>query len=254
MLPHQAASALVSGEANTFAGDAVAKLIESHRSYAHAIAAEVAKKLPPEVDSKDVRAAAELGLVEAANSFDPNRGVQFKSFSYHRIKGAIYDALRTNGWFPKVQYQQMRFEMAANEYLKDVTSGVQEPASAEAKLQYLKTLTANVLSCYMLSLEAMPQEPEDHGHPTAEESAMTEELRRKVRISLGQLPELNRRILQYCYFNDLTLEQVGQKLGLSKSWVCRLHAKSLDKLREQLNRNSRDSSNARRTTFSAKTR
>src|SRR3954454_12320535 len=136
MFPRQAAIPLVSAEANPSVPDFVAKLIDSHRSYAHAIAAEVAKKLPPEVDSKDVRAAAELGLVEAANSFDPNRGVQFKSFSYHRIKGAIYDALRTNGWFPKVQYQQMRFEMAANEYLNDVASRIQERESAEAKLQY----------------------------------------------------------------------------------------------------------------------
>jgi RNA polymerase sigma factor for flagellar operon FliA len=254
MLPHQAASLLVCGEANTFSGDAVAKLIDSHLSYAHAIAAEVAKKLPSEVDSKDVRAAAELGLVEAANSFDPNRGVKFNNYSYHRIKGAIYDALRTIGWFPKVQYQQMRLDMAANEALKDVSPNMQGPASAESKLQSFKTLSANVLNCYMLSLEAMPQEPEDHSHATAEESAMVDELRRKVRTSLYQLPELNRRILEYCYFYDLTLEEVGHKLGLSKSWVCRLHARSLENLREQLNRNSRDTSNARRTTFSARTR
>jgi RNA polymerase sigma factor for flagellar operon FliA len=254
MFPRQAAIPLVSAEANPSVPDFVAKLIDSHRSYAHAIAAEVAKKLPPEVENKDVRAAAELGLVEAANSFDPSRGVQFKTFSYHRIKGAIYDALRTNGWFPKVHFQKLRFEMAANEYLKDASSETQEPASPEAKLQYLKNLTANVVSCYMLSLDAMPQEPEDHGHPTAEEAAIVDEQRRKVRFSLGKLPQLNRTILEYCYFHDLTLEEVGRRLGLSKSWVCRLHAKSLDMLREQLTLPSPNSLDARRTTFSAKAR
>jgi RNA polymerase sigma factor (sigma-70 family) len=51
---------------------------------------------------------------------------------------------------------------------------------------------------------------------------------------LSQLPETNRQILEHCYFQGLTLEQIGRKLGLSKSWVCRLHAKSLEMLRKKL--------------------
>jgi DNA-directed RNA polymerase specialized sigma subunit len=37
------------------------------------------------------------------------------------------------------------------------------------------------------------------------------------------------------YFDDLTLGEIGQKLCLSKSWVCRLHAKSLELVRKRLN-------------------
>ena len=81
------------------------------------------RKLPPDLEKKDIQGWAELGLVEAANSFDPTRGVQFKTFAYYRIRGAIYDGLRKMGWYPKGQYRQMRFEMAANEYLKDVSAG-----------------------------------------------------------------------------------------------------------------------------------
>ena len=212
----------------------VSKLIETSLSYSHAIAAEVMRKLPPDLEKKDIQGWAELGLVEAANSFDPTRGVQFKTFAYYRIRGAIYDGLRKMGWYPKGQYRQMRFEMAANEYLKDVSAGSSGSASPESQLMNLKDLTANLATCYMLSLDAMPQEPVDQSLVSAEESVVLSEQSRNLRRSLSQLPETNRQILEHCYFQGLTLEQIGRKLGLSKSWVCRLHAKSLEMLRKKL--------------------
>src|ERR1700733_12128212 len=130
----------------------IARLTEVNLSYAHAIAAEVSRKLPPLLERKDVQGWAALGLVEAANSFDPNRGVQFKTFAYYRIKGAIYDGLRKMGWYSKGLYHQLRFQMHANEYMQDVSSEAQRAASPEAQLQDLKNTTANLTSCYMLSL------------------------------------------------------------------------------------------------------
>ncbi|HKS72888.1 MAG TPA: sigma-70 family RNA polymerase sigma factor [Terriglobales bacterium] len=213
----------------------VTRLTEANLPYAHAIAAEVSRKLPLVLERKDIQGWAELGLVEAAKSFDPTRGIQFKTFAYYRIKGAIYDGLRKMGWYPKGQYQKLRFEMAANEYLQDVSTHALPPTSAENQLQDLKDVTANVMSCYMLSLEAMPQEPVDTKQVSAEETMVRNQQRSKVRLSLAQLPERNRRVLELFYFEDLTLEEIGKKLGLSKSWVCRLHAKSLELLRKQLN-------------------
>ncbi len=236
MFPRNAARQQESGErpkAMSAESD-VARLIEATLPYAHAIAAEVIRKLPLDLERKDIRGWAELGLVEAANSFDPTRGVQFKTFAYYRIKGAIYDGLRKMGWYPKGQYQQMRFEMAANEYMKDVSAETAHAASPEAQLQDLKDVTANVISCYMLSLESVPQEPEDRNQISAEEVVVRNQQSKNVRMSLARLPERNRRVLEHFYFEGLSLEEIGRKLGLSKSWVCRLHAKSLELLRKQL--------------------
>ena len=211
-------------------------LIETHISYAHAISGEVMRKLPPDLERKDIQGWAELGLVEAANSFDRARGVQFKTFAYYRIKGAIYDGLRKMGWYPKAQYRQMRLEMSANEYLKDLSGHALPAGSPEEQLEDLKHLTANLMSCYMLSLEAMPQEPADERQISAEDAAVRAQQRKHLRKSLTELPETNRRILEHCYFEGLTLEEIGRKLGLSKSWVCRLHAKSVEMLRQSLER------------------
>lgn len=224
--------------------------IDSHLSYAQAIAAEVLRKLPPEVDRKDIQGWAKLGLVEAASSFDQTRGVQFKTFAYYRIKGAIYDGLRKMGWYPKGYYQHMRFEMNANEYLKDLSANRLPSGSAATQLQDLKDLTATVLSCYMLSLEVLPSEPLDVSKEGVEEAVIRRQERDHVRRALVKLPERNQKLLRYCYFDGLTFEEIGQRLKLSKSWVCRLHSKSLDMLRDQLEKDSRVQP-AQPATFSA---
>lgn len=233
-LPNLAGSNLEDSEPAPPRAD-IARLIESHISYAHAIASEVIRKLPPDLEKKDIQGWAELGLVEAANAFDRTRGVQFKTFAYYRIKGAVYDGLRKTGWYPKGQYQQMRFEMAANEYMKDASGNPPPTSTPDAQLRDLKDFTANIVTCYMLSLDAMPQEPIDEAQVSAEETAVRNQEKKHVRSSLAQLPEMNRRVLEHCYFEGLTLEETGRKLGYSKSWVCRLHAKSLELLRKQLN-------------------
>lgn len=222
-----------------YEGAEVSSLIESNLSYANAIAAEALRKLPSEVDRKDVQGWAKLGLVEAANSFDRTRGVQFKTFAYYRIKGAIYDGLRKMGWYPKSQYHQMRFEMSANEYFKDHSNDTPIVSSTEEQLQDLKNLTANLLSCYMLSLEVLPNEPADRPEFSIEDAIIRAQQSKNLRRSLSQLPERNRHVLEACYFEGLTFEQIGQRLGLSKSWVCRLHAKSLEMLREQMEKDSK---------------
>jgi RNA polymerase sigma factor FliA len=206
------------------------RLIEAYRSYSHAISAEILKKLPSSVDRDDVIGAAELGLVEAAQKFDPSRGVLFKTFAYYRIRGAIYDALRKMGWLKGEP--RLRFEARANEYMKDYTeAGNGEQATPSEAAGELQQLTSAVLTSYMLSLDASNDEIADATATSAEDAMIQRETQRHLAEALSQLPENNRRLIEEYYFRDATLEEIGCRLGLSKSWVCRLHAKSLEMLR-----------------------
>src|SRR5215471_5759360 len=118
----------------------VDQLIHAYRSYAHAIASDMLVKLPPHIDRGDIVGAAELGLVEAARAFDPTRGVLFKTFAFYRIRGAVYDCLRKMAWFSKAQYQQYRFERAANEYLADYSSAQVPQGTVEEESDELKNI------------------------------------------------------------------------------------------------------------------
>jgi RNA polymerase sigma factor FliA len=206
------------------------RLIEAYRSYSHAISAEVLKKLPSSVDRDDIIGAAELGLVEAPQNFDPSRGILFKTFAYYRIWGAIYDALRKMGWLKGEA--RMRFEAGANEYLKDYAeAGAGVPASPSAAYGDLQRLTLAVLTSYMLSFNGSNWEIADPNTVSAKDALVQREAQQQLKDALSQLPENNRRLIEEYYFHDATLEEIGGRLGLSKSWVCRLHAKSLDMLR-----------------------
>jgi RNA polymerase sigma factor for flagellar operon FliA len=214
----------------------VDQLINAYRSYAHAIASEMLRKLPPHIEKGDILGAAELGLVEAARAFDPSRGVLFKTFAFYRIRGAIYDSLRKMAWFSKGQYQQYRFERAANEYLADYSSTAAPQGTAEEDYEDLKSIAGSVVSCYMLSLDQFPQEIATGDGARVEDECEKIEQQELLRQCLAELPERNRQVIEFYYLQDLNMDEIGEKLGLSKSWVCRIHSKSLEMLRNALQR------------------
>lgn len=70
------------------------KLVEAHLALAGMIARRLRLRLPPCVDVDDLESDAYLGLLKAARTFDPDRGVLFRTFAAPRIRGAILDGLR----------------------------------------------------------------------------------------------------------------------------------------------------------------
>jgi RNA polymerase sigma factor for flagellar operon FliA len=232
------------------------RLIESHQGYAHAIAAEVLRKMPREIDRNELQASAELGLVEAAHAFDASRGVQFKTFAYYRIRGAVYDGLRKMGWFSKSHYQEMKFQAAANEYMLDHTaaSGNSPQATAEQQWNELNTMTATVVNCYILSLDNMKQEWADTVSVPADEKLQRDQHASQMQRALRKLPEKNRQVIEAYYFQDKNLEQIGQELNLSKSWLSRLHAKSLEMLKDLMASEPEQGAARERATFERQVR
>jgi len=95
-------------------------------------------------------------------------------------------------------------------------------------------LAASVVNCYFLSLTSMTAELPETGAKSAEERYIDAEMCNKLRAALTKLPKKNREVLEAYYFRDETLEKIGERLGLSKSWLSRLHAKSLEMLRAAL--------------------
>lgn len=207
------------------------RLVESHRTYAHAIAGEILRKLPSHVEKDDIRAAAELGLTEAANSFDGRPGVQFKTFAYYRIRGAVYDAIRKATWFSRDQYKELVAEAAVNNYMTDESAVAQAPVSDLAELE---RHVGSVVACYMLSLDSNEVEAPASKAESAEEQVLQKEWHSRLHGALAKLPEKHRTLLRAYYFEDRNLEEIGTSLGLSKSWVCRLHAKGIEMLRQHL--------------------
>lgn len=208
-------------------------LVEDHRSYAQALAAQILRGLPGRVDRLEINAAAELGLVEAASSYDARRGVQFKTFAYYRIRGAVYDCLRKMNWVTGAARRQLVADRGTNDYLRDYTEAATPATDAAGAGRELERITGSVVCTYLLSLESLKLEIPATAE-TAEEKIRGDQERQGLAAALAALPPNNRQVMEEYYFHDLSLEQIGAKLNLSKSWVCRIHAKSLEMLREKL--------------------
>lgn len=211
----------------------IQNLVEVHRSYAQALAAQILRGLPSRVDRSEVNSAAELGLVEAASCYDSRRGVQFKTFAYYRIRGAVYDCLRKMNWATGAARRQLVADRGTNDYLRDYTEASMPATDAAAAGRELERITGSVVCSYLLSLESLKQEI-PATQETAEQKMQGDQERQGLSSALAELPPNNRQVMEEYYFRDLSLEQIGEKLNLSKSWVCRIHAKSLEMLREKL--------------------
>jgi RNA polymerase sigma factor for flagellar operon FliA len=211
------------------------QLIEQYTPFVRGIAAKIKKGLAKSIEFDDLIAYGMTGLLEAAERYDPKMGANFMTFSYYRIRGAIYDGLRGMGWVSRTEYQKIRFEERATAYLENMSSrevvGGGDNKSAEDNLEDLAQQVSQLVTIYVTSLEAMDDlQVEDKARAPVDERYNDTQMRAHVREAIARLPDADREIVQMYYFKELSLQEVGNQLGLSKSWTSRRHAQAIDKL------------------------
>jgi RNA polymerase sigma factor for flagellar operon FliA len=212
------------------------ELTEQYQPYVRSIAGKIKKTLSKDIEFDDLVSYGMLGLFEAADRYDAKFGANFMTFAYYRIRGAIYDGLRGMGWVSRTEYQRYRFEMQANSFLtsvNDATIATPSPVkkSPEDEINELADVVSGLVTIYVTALDAMEgfQIKDDRG-PSVEESLEILQARKLVAEAVGKLPEQEKTLLQLYYYKEMSLEDVGKQLGLSKSWTSRLHTRAIEKL------------------------
>ncbi|MBI3541230.1 MAG: sigma-70 family RNA polymerase sigma factor [Deltaproteobacteria bacterium] len=214
-------------------------IVEQYMPYASSIASRVMQTLSSSVDFDDVMCNARLGLLEAANKFDTTLNVDFKTFAYYRIKGAIYDGLRKTGWIPRSLYARIKFEQATNEYLQQMAEKTGPTARVvENELSEIYETVNSLASIYVVSVEAAEEggmEIEDKKNKDIEQSAQFQQIKQYMKEAIESLPDKERKLVKMYYFQNKTLEEAGTDLSLSKSWTSRLHTRALEILFKKIN-------------------
>lgn len=204
----------------------------------------IARKLHeqmPGTDFDDLLGFGMQGLVEAAQRYDRGHGTVFSTFAYYRVRGAMFDGVRQMGWLPRAEYARLRFEEKAAAYLE--TLQAQEAAAREQgggaqravedEVRELAQTLQGVATIFVALFGRLAEHIIDD-QPGAQEELERGQLQQRVKRALAALPDKERSLIELYYFEDQTLEQVGQQLGLSKSWTSRLHARAVALLRERL--------------------
>jgi RNA polymerase sigma factor for flagellar operon FliA len=215
-------------------------LIEQHRSYARALAHKVRRTLPPSVELSDLVAYGEVGLVEAAERFDPRRGVAFSTFAHYRIKGAIYDGLREMGYFSRQGGARVRWaanagdvvQSALDDEVHDAPGGAS--SSVDDEIAAAESLIDALIPVYLLSLgsDAVPEIVDQHAL-TSEQI----EQRELARLALDALRELSgdeQELINALYFKHVSMTELAARQGITKSWISRLHTRAIKHLRDIL--------------------
>jgi len=211
-------------------------LIEECQGLVRHLVQQVRTRTPAWVETDDLISYGQLGLVQAAHDFDPARGVKFSTFAFYRIRGAIFDGVNKLMWFRKTRDPEVKFNQMADSVIQSSMKeapardlGSRDDLAREASWF---TQVANSLAVvYLAAADA------DHSTDVVDESAaapwsemVERETSLKLRQAMESLPADAAALVRAVYYEDRTLQEAADRLGISKSWASRVHAKALEQL------------------------
>jgi len=187
------------------------------------LAWKIYQKLPANVDMEDLIAYGQLGLAEAAASFDAARGFAFTTFAYYRIRGAILDGLSQLSWFDPGDYHGSRYRQPhpSGDAAEDDDDLFEPPRETESRRR-------------MVSLSGTNRDFEDRREVLPETALALQEMCQRLRTLVADMPGDEGKLLRAAYLDDIPLTVAADRLGISKSWASRLHERALKQLGRSL--------------------
>jgi RNA polymerase sigma factor for flagellar operon FliA len=223
------------------------QILLEHLPQVQYIARRIHDRLPPQVLLEDLVHAGIIGLIDAVKKYDPSKNVQLKHYAEFRIRGAILDSLRQIDWSPRaLRRQARRLEQAILSCKAKLGRDPTEPeiaAELQVSLEALQQLLGDLRGLDIGSLQAdMGDGVEDEGiqHRTDREEdnpyhqALRSEMNGLLESAIGELPDRERQVLALYHFEELTMKEVGEVLGIGESRVSQIHTAALLRLRVRM--------------------
>ncbi|WP_274651521.1 FliA/WhiG family RNA polymerase sigma factor [Paenibacillus humicola] len=239
-------------------GDLEAKkrLIEHYITLVDYVSSRMAIGLPKNVSKDDLASNGVMGLIDAIEKFDYRRGLQFETYASWRIRGAIIDGLRQGDWVPRsVREKAKRIEEAyqvlEQKYLRSVTDAEMSDY-LQVSLKDFQHMMQDIAVTTVCSLEDPIREEESETRLSLliDEKAKNPDhkvheffLKESLVRGIERLTEKERIVISLFYYEELSLSEIAEVMGLSPSRISQLHSKAilrlrgaLDKQKEQLMR------------------
>lgn len=215
------------------------ELIVSCQGLVRSLAWKIHCKLPKHVDLDDLVSYGQVGLAEAARDYEEGRG-HFTTFAYYRVRGAILDGLAKMRWFNQADYHRGKYEGMAQEVLHPDDDAPRDGSGdLEEDVRWLKNVGGALATVYIFCHSA--SEPadgagavQDDGAPSPPAVLLKREIHEKLHQLVNALPADAAALIRGAYFEGLSLKEAGERIGVSKAWASRLHAKTLGQLARSL--------------------
>ncbi len=213
------------------------ELIRRYLYLVKAVVNQVYPLLYGNVDREDLESYGIFGLIDAVRKFDLKKNVRFESYARIRIRGAIFDNIRTLSWFPrsfmdKVKKIEHLYQKKEEELGRPPTD--EEMAKElDITVEKFRKVLAEIRGIGLVSLEEREWEAKDYKYDPLTIS-MNESIKRVLKEVIESLPERERYIISLYYFEGLSFKEIAKILNLSESRISQLHTKTLLILRGRL--------------------
>jgi RNA polymerase sigma factor for flagellar operon FliA len=225
--------------------------VEQYSPLIRDLADRLASRLPGHIVKEDLMSAGVLGLIDAVDRFEPDRGIMFKTYAEFRIKGAMIDELRSLDWVPRTVRKKAneleklfkRLEQELGHPPSDEESAQAMGITVPAFLKIIDEVSAvNMVDIDAFRAEGLSgREPVDIYEVLADENAIDalsaigqQEAKQILIGAIDTLSEKERLVVTLYYHEELTMKEIGQVMGYTESRISQLHTKSMLKLRVRL--------------------
>jgi len=210
------------------------------------MAGAMAIKNPFSLDVEDLTSAGAMGLLSALKRFDPSRDIKFRTFAEYRIRGMMLDEIRAMDWVPRsVRARREQIRQIVDEWVQKngASPTIEELAKAlgvaQEELEGLSACDPKLVSldeplgsgedgCTLR--EMLPDK--ENNDPFA--ACVDSEMKGALQAALVTLSSRQQEVLQMYYHEGMTMKEIGGRLGLTESGVCRVHSGALRQLRVRL--------------------
>ncbi|WP_255516536.1 sigma-70 family RNA polymerase sigma factor [Geobacter sp. FeAm09] len=209
----------------------------------------IVPQLPPHLDPQDLTSAAVIGLINAADRFDPARGVLFKTFAEQHVRGAIIDELRSYDILSRSmreKYKRLEREVTTLEHALGRNPTSEEVAKAlSISLDEYFDLLDDVHVLTFLSLDDSWEDDEGNSLTLAdvlseqeEKSPQHQVMRMQLVQALGSaieaLPDKERLAVTLYYNEGMNLKEIGAIVSLTESRISQLLSQAMIRLKSKL--------------------
>jgi RNA polymerase sigma factor for flagellar operon FliA len=227
------------------------RLIMSYAPLVKYVAGRMSNGLPSHIEEADLISYGLLGLIGAIERFDPARQIKFETYAISRIKGSIIDELRSLDWVPRsVRSKAREIEkvcaLLENRLQRAPTDAeiAQELGVSIDEFQTSLTQIANTSIVALDELWAISGSDGDQASliDTLEDpkgrdpSRMLDlsEMKSRLAAAIDALPKREKIVIALYYYENLTLREIGEVLGVTESRVSQLHTKAILRLKGRL--------------------
>jgi len=218
-----------------YASGHIDDVVREHAPLVRRIASQVASRLPASVEVDDLVQEGMLGLLDAAQRWQPQAGgAPFGAYARLRIRGAMYDWLRGNDLLPRHQRDRLRAAHAVTALEHQLGRPPEDAEVAAAlgiSLADYRSLLEGAVSINVVDEMAELDEPVADERSDPMESAAQRQTVQRLLPLLAQLPPKEQQVLALHYAEHLSYREIAFVMDLTVGRISQLHSQAMLRLR-----------------------